>query len=60
MVASPGPDFVWVGGYWGWSGGRHSWMAGHWERPPHVRAEWVQPRWEHRGRGYVFVRGFWR
>jgi alpha-mannosidase len=35
------------------------WVAGHWERPPHPHAVWVEPRWEHRGHGYVFVEGYW-
>lgn len=50
---------VWLGGYWGWSGGRHTWVAGHWERPrpgygwaPH---RWVQGggQWHLRGGGWV-------
>jgi hypothetical protein len=60
VVASPGPGFVWVGGYWGWNAGRRAWVGGRWERPPHEHATWVQPRWDHRGRGYVFVKGYWR
>ena len=59
MVASPGPGFIWVSGYWGWRAGNHAWVHGHWERPPHPHSTWVQPRWEHRGRGYVFIRGYW-
>jgi hypothetical protein len=60
VVASPGPDYVWIGGYWGFNSGRREWVRGRWERPPHAHATWVQPRWEHRGHGYVFVRGTWR
>ncbi len=60
VVASPGPDFVWVGGYWGFNAGRREWVRGTWQRPPHPHATWVAPRWEHHGRGYVFVRGTWR
>jgi hypothetical protein len=50
---------VWVGGYWGWEGGRHVWHAGTWERP-RPGYVWQPHRWEPRGRGYVFVRGGWR
>ncbi len=60
ISVAPAPDYVWIGGYWGWNMGRHVWIAGHWERPPHGFHGWVAPRWERRGRGYVFVRGFWR
>ena len=60
VVASPGPGYVWIEGYWGWEHGRRQWYRGHWERPPHGYVTWVAPRWEHRGRDYVFVRGYWR
>ncbi len=60
VTESPGPDYVWVGGYWGWSWGRYVWIGGHWDRPDHPHAVWVQPRWEHRGDHYVMVEGYWR
>lgn len=56
----PGPDYVWIDGYWAWHGGHHEWVAGRWDRPPHGHHEWVAPRWEHRGKGYVFIEGSWR
>lgn len=59
VVTSPGPGFIWVSGYWGWNAGRHVWIAGSWQRPPSGFHAWNAPRWEHRGRGYVFVRGGW-
>jgi hypothetical protein len=59
-VAAPGPDHIWIAGYWGWENGRRQWFRGHWERPPHGYRVWVQPRWEHRPHGYVFVRGYWQ
>ena len=46
---------IWLGGYWGWGGGRHHWVPGRWDRPragffwaPH---RWVpfQGRWQLRG-----------
>jgi hypothetical protein len=58
-TVAPGPDYVWIGGYWDWSWGHYAWIGGHWERPDHPRAEWIQPRWEHRGDRYVFVKGYW-
>src|SRR5882724_6164858 len=27
---APGPGYVWVGGYWGWYGGRCVWVSGYW------------------------------
>jgi WXXGXW repeat (2 copies) len=50
---------IWVGGYWGWGGGRHQWVPGRWDRPragynyrPHA---WVQQgnRWHLHGGGWV-------
>ena len=53
----PGRNHVWIGGYWGWQGGRYVWVTGHWAVPPHRRAVWGQPRWERRGDTWVFVEG---
>ena len=55
----PGPDYVWVGGYWTWRHDHHEWVRGQWKRPPHGRHQWVAPRWEHNTRGYVFIDGHW-
>lgn len=60
VVARPGPDYLWINGFYAWDHGRHVWRAGHWERPPHGRAAWVEPRWERRGGRYVFIDGYWR
>jgi len=59
VYASPGPGLVWVGGYWAWHAGRHVWIAGHYARPPRGHRIWVEPRWERRGGGYIFVEGRW-
>ena len=58
----PGPDFVWVEGYWYPQGSRYTWHNGYWTRPPYQGAYWVEPyhvggkyyagRWEG-SRGYV-------
>ena len=57
---APGPDFVWVGGYWGWGGGRYYWHRGYWNRPPYGYHVWVRDRWVYGPRGYVHYRGYWR
>ena len=50
---------VWLGGYWGWSGGRHVWTGGRWDHPragyryqPHA---WVPVggRWQLHGGAWV-------
>ena len=40
----PGPDFVWVDGYWYPVGHHYKWHAGYWTRPPYEGARWVPPR----------------
>lgn len=50
---------VWIGGYWGWNGGRHNWVPGYWERPrPGYRYE--PYRWEPRGGRWHLHAGGWR
>lgn len=55
----PGPGFVWVSGYWVWSGVQHVWVSGHWlaMRPEHV---WVQPVWQRNRHGWWLQGGGWR
>jgi hypothetical protein len=46
VPAAPFVGAVWVGGYWGYHGGRHEWVPGRYEAPrPGYRYEphhWVQ------------------
>jgi hypothetical protein len=55
---APGPGYVWIDGYWGWSGHRHEWRPGRWEhgRPGH---HWRPHRWERDGRHWKEHRGRW-
>ncbi len=50
---------VWIGGYWGWNGGRHVWQPGSWVAPrPGYR--WAPHRWERSGRGWQQHPGHWQ
>jgi hypothetical protein len=54
--AIPYPGAVWVGGYWNWSGNRHVWQPGHYERPrPGYR--WAPHHWERSQRGGWALQG---
>ena len=52
---APGPDFVWIDGYWYPVGHHYRWHEGYWTRPPYAGAYWVAPR--HDGR--QFFEGYW-
>ena len=53
--ASPGPDFMWVDGYWYPVNGRYVWHQGYWTRAPYGGAHWVAP---HHEEGKWFE-GYW-
>jgi hypothetical protein len=56
---APAPGYFWIGGYWGWEGGRHVWRAGHWE-PRRAGYHWVPNRWVAvRGGGWRLAEGHW-
>ena len=59
VYGRPGRDHVWVNGYWAWRGGRHVWIAGHYEMPPRGHRTWIEPRWERRGGSHIFIEGRW-
>jgi hypothetical protein len=58
---APGPDYVWVGGFWDGSPGHYVWVRGHWDHPPHGHGAWVAPHWDRDRDGhYHQVKGEWR
>jgi hypothetical protein len=57
---APGPGFIWIGGYYHWTGGRWVWYRGHYARPPHPGAAWVGARYEFRGGRRTYIAGYWR
>lgn len=62
-IERPGPPpavgYIWIDGFWNWSGGRHVWMPGHWE-PHRPGQRWEPHRWEHGQRGWERRGGAWR
>ena len=56
---APFAGAIWIGGFWDWSGGRHVWRPGHYERP---RPGFIyrQPGWTHGPDGrWMLHRGGW-
>jgi hypothetical protein len=60
VVAQPSRDHVWMPGYWTWRNERYEWMAGRWQIPPHVGAQWINPRWKKDGNAFRFYEGYWK
>jgi hypothetical protein len=40
VPAQPGPEFMWIDGYWYPQGGHYLWHDGYWSRPPYEGAYW--------------------
>jgi hypothetical protein len=55
VPASPGPGYVWVGGYWYPDGHRYRWHNGYWTRPPYTGGQWVAPHHD----GQRYYNGYW-
>ena len=56
-AAAPCAGAVWVDGHWSWSGRKHVWVPGYWERNP--EGTWVAGYWEERPDGWVWIDGYW-
>ncbi len=52
---SPGPDFVWIEGYWYPVGRHYRWHGGYWTRPPYLGARWIVPHHD----GERYFAGYW-
>jgi hypothetical protein len=55
LPSRPGPDYIWIDGYWYASGPHYRWHDGYWTRPPYPGARWVGPRHD----GERFFDGYW-
>src|SRR5256885_6727814 len=51
IPVAPGPDYVWVGGYWRREGPRWVWAPGRWTLRPRPAAVWVPGHWVAHRRG---------
>lgn len=56
VPAAPGPGYVWVGGYYQWTGGRYVWVHGHYA---HHAGHWCAGHWRHEHRGWYWTEGRW-
>jgi len=53
--AAPGPDYLWVDGYWYPANGHYRWHEGYWTRPPYAGAHWIAPHHD----GSRWFEGYW-
>lgn len=60
IITRPGPNHVWVPGYWRWSGRDYVWVGGVWQLPPRPRAVWVPGHYRRVPGGHVWIEGHWR
>lgn len=58
MGVAPAVGYVWLGGYWGWTGRSHVWVGGHWEAP-HIGHRWLPPVWLPFRGGWHLRPGHW-
>jgi len=61
VVAAPGPNYVWIDGYWTWDYGyrEYVWVPGHWELTPYTGAYWIPGYWDYYGGGYRWIDAGW-
>ena len=50
--------FVWINGYWDWSGHIYIWIDGLWERERHG-FHWHDGYWEETPHGFYWIEGYW-
>ena len=60
VLASPGPGYVWVGGYYSWTGRDYYWNRGHWTQPARGYSQWNPGHWHRDQRGHYWIAGHWR
>ncbi|MCA1582656.1 MAG: hypothetical protein LC796_14950 [Acidobacteria bacterium] len=57
--ARPGPEYVWVGGFYDNDRGRYGWIPGRWERRAAPDAYWIPARYVRTARGTIYEPGHW-
>ena len=56
---APGPDYVWIDGYWDRQDDRWAWAPGRWEAPGQRGSNWVKPQYRKEGGAYRYEPGHW-
>ena len=53
---APGPNFVWISGFYEPAGREYRWREGYWAPPPYAHAKWMAPRYQ----GHRYYPGYWK
>jgi len=54
----PGPEHVWIPGYWKWGGINYEWVDGRWVKGKKGKV-WVPGTWEQAGSHWAWRSGKW-
>jgi WXXGXW repeat (2 copies) len=55
----PGPNYIWIPGYWAWGPDGYYWIPGTWVLAPYVDALWTPGYWAWETGGYIWHPGYW-
>ncbi len=58
-LPQPGPNHVWIAGYWDRRGDQWAWAPGRWEEPAQRDSRWIRPQYRQEGRAYRYESGHW-
>ena len=56
---APGPEYVWLPGYYNYGSSGYVWVGGRWGRRPHSGARWVDGGYARRGNHFEHREGRW-
>jgi hypothetical protein len=59
VTERPGPNHVWIKGYWHHTGEAWAWNEGRWMEPPQPHAHWVAARYQKVHDGTRYTPGHW-
>ncbi len=59
VVVQPYPNYVWVPGYYSYSGTSYAWVRGHWTAPPEGYRRWNAGHWHQTKKGWHWEEGHW-
>ncbi len=57
--AAVGAAFLWIPGYWNWSGQNYVWTQGVWSAPPNPAEVWIPAQWTWNGNMWLWCEGHW-